>query len=55
MLFIAAWKIFTEPWRPAAGQPFWEFVERASNMIAPLALMYVRGRPVPPAREVRSS
>jgi hypothetical protein len=46
LLFIAAWKIFTELLRTAAGEPFWEFVERASNMIAPLELLYVRGRPV---------
>jgi hypothetical protein len=45
LLFAALWKIFTELLRPAAGEPFWEFVERASNMIAPLALMYVRSRP----------
>jgi hypothetical protein len=50
LLFIAAWKIFTELLRPAAGEPFWEFVERASNMIAPLALLYVRGWPVRFAR-----
>ena len=25
-----------------AGEPFWEFIERASNMAAPLALFYIR-------------
>ena len=50
LVFVAAWKIFTELLRPAAGEPFWEFVERASNMIAPLALIYVRGQ----GRPVRS-
>jgi hypothetical protein len=46
LVFLAAWKIFTEALRPAVGEPFWEFVERASKMLAPLALLYVRGRPV---------
>jgi hypothetical protein len=46
LLLLAAWKIGTELLRPAAGEPFWEFVERASNMLAPLALLYVRiGKP----------
>jgi hypothetical protein len=45
LLFLAAWKIFTELLRPAAGEPIWEFVERASNMAAPLVLLYVRGWP----------
>src|SRR5437667_3332545 len=41
LLLLAAWKIFTELLRPAAGEPFWEFIERASNMVAPLALLHV--------------
>ena len=45
LLLLAAWKIFTELLRPAAGEPFWEFIERASNMVAPLALLHVRGWP----------
>lgn len=45
LLFVAAWTIFTELLRPAAGEPFWEFVERGSNMLAPLALLYVRRWP----------
>jgi hypothetical protein len=45
LLFMAAWKLFTELLRPAAGEPAWEFVERASNMVAPLALLAVRGTP----------
>jgi hypothetical protein len=50
LVFVAAWKIFTELLRPAAGESFFEFAERASNMIAPLALLYVRGRPLRFAR-----
>jgi hypothetical protein len=45
LLVVAAWKIGTELLRPLAAEPFWEFVERASNMLAPIGLLYVRGRP----------
>jgi len=48
LVCVAAWKICTELLRPAAGEPIWEFVERASNMLAPLALLAVRGWPVRP-------
>ena len=42
LLFMATWKLFTELLRPVAGEPAWEFIERASNMVAPLALLAVR-------------
>jgi hypothetical protein len=45
LLAIVLWKVGTEFLRPLAGEPMWEFIERASNMIAPLALIYVRGWP----------
>ena len=45
LLVLAAWKLFTELLRPAAGELFWEVIERASNILAPLALLYVRGWP----------
>lgn len=45
LLFLLCWKIFTELLRPAAGELFWEVVERTSNILAPLALLYVRGWP----------
>jgi hypothetical protein len=41
LLAMAAWKIFSELLRPIAGEPIWEFVERASNMVAPVALVVV--------------
>ncbi|HLZ23706.1 MAG TPA: hypothetical protein VKQ30_16470 [Ktedonobacterales bacterium] len=41
LVAMAGWKIFTELLRPIAGELGWEFVERASNMIAPLALLVV--------------
>ena len=40
LLFVAAWKVFTELLRSLAGENSWECVERASNMVAPL---YVEG------------
>jgi hypothetical protein len=45
LLGMLVWKVVTEFLRPMAGEPGWEFIERASNMIAPLALIYVRGWP----------
>ena len=50
LVFLAAWKISTELLRPLAGEPAWEFLERASNMLAPLALGYVRGWAGVPSR-----
>jgi TRAP-type C4-dicarboxylate transport system permease small subunit len=41
IMVMAGWKIFSELLRPIAGEPAWEFVERASNMVAPLALVVV--------------
>jgi hypothetical protein len=51
LLFMAAWKVFTELLRPLAGENAWEFVERASNMVAPLALFVVRSNPLHAIRE----
>jgi hypothetical protein len=53
LVFLTAWKMATELLRPLAGEPGWEFVERASNMLAPLALGYVRGGPASLARWFR--
>ena len=41
LVLMAAWKVFSELLRPIAGEPVWEFIERASNMVAPLALLAV--------------
>ena len=54
LMFLAGWKIGTELLRPAAGEPAWEFVERGSNMLAPLALLYVRGWPASRAGWLRT-
>jgi hypothetical protein len=41
LLAMFVWQVSTELLRPAAGELIWEFVERASNMLAPLALRVV--------------
>ncbi len=41
LVVMAGWKIFSELLRPIAGEPAWEFVERASNLVAPMALLVV--------------
>ena len=46
LLLLFAWKMATEfIWYPLADKPAWEFVERWSNYVAPLALIYARGWP----------
>jgi len=41
LAFVVAWKIGTELLRPAAGEPFWEWVERGGSYTVPLALIFV--------------
>jgi hypothetical protein len=43
LLFVVAWKLGTEALRPLAGEPIWEFIERAGSYGAPLALAWLRG------------
>ena len=38
LLFVAAWKLTSEALFIAAGEPVWEFVERAGSYAAPVAL-----------------
>lgn len=45
LLLAFAWKAGTELLRPVTGEPGFEFIERASNILAPLALIYLRGVP----------
>lgn len=42
LLFVFVWKVTTEAFRPLAGEPIWEFVERAGSYGAPLALAWLR-------------
>ena len=43
LLFVFAWKLGTEAFRPLAGEPIWEFIERGGSYGAPLALAWVQG------------
>jgi hypothetical protein len=38
LVFAFVWKVGTELLRPAAGEPFWGFIERVGSYAAPLAL-----------------
>jgi hypothetical protein len=41
LLFVLVWKVGTELLRPLAGEPIWQFVERAGAYAAPLALLVI--------------
>jgi hypothetical protein len=41
LLFVFLWKVGTELLRPLAGEPIWQFVERAGAYAAPLALLVI--------------
>jgi hypothetical protein len=43
LLYMALWGLITASIRPLAGEPLWEFLERAPNWAVPLAFLYVRG------------
>jgi hypothetical protein len=58
LLFVFAWKLGTEVFRPLAGEPLWEFIERGGSYGAPLALAWIQDwrtteRPPAPPRPVR--
>ena len=42
LLFIFAWKVFTESLRLPVGERVWEFIERGGSYAAPMALLFVR-------------
>ena len=37
LVFVFVWKLASEAFRPLAGEPIWELVERAGSYGAPLA------------------
>jgi hypothetical protein len=41
LIAVCAYKIGTEALRPLAGEPMWEFIERAGSYLAPVALVMV--------------
>ncbi len=45
LLWMAFWGLWTALLRPIVGMPVWDFVERWANWGAPLALLYIIGRP----------
>jgi hypothetical protein len=50
LLFVFVWKLATEAFRPLAGEPIWEFIERGGSYGAPLALAWLQdGREEPAA------
>ena len=50
LLFVFAWKLATEAFRPLAGEPIWEFIERRGSYGAPLALLWLQRGYEEPAR-----
>ena len=44
-LYAFIWALATALMRPIVGLPIWDFVERASNWVVPLAILYLRGFP----------
>ena len=57
LIFVFVWKVGTEAFRPLAGEPIWEFIERGGSYAAPLALAWLQRagelRNVPGARHER--
>lgn len=45
LLWAVFWAFWTALLRPIMGLPIWDFVERAANWGAPLALLMMRGWP----------
>jgi hypothetical protein len=43
LLYMAVWGFLTATVRPLAGEPLWEFMERAPNWAIPLAFLCLRG------------
>jgi hypothetical protein len=41
--WLVVWGFITAMLRPLSGEPFWEFIERAGNFGAPLALLVLAG------------
>jgi hypothetical protein len=49
LIFVFVWKLASEAFRPLAGEPIWEFVERAGSYGAPLALAWLQSAHEAPA------
>lgn len=44
-LYAFVWALATALMRPIVGLPIWDFVERSSNWVVPLAILYLREFP----------
>lgn len=45
LVWATLWSFATALARPIAGEPVWDFVERAANWAVPLALLAMKGIP----------
>ena len=45
LIWATLWAFVTSLARPIAGDPIWDFVERAANWATPLALLILQGVP----------
>ena len=45
LVWATAWAFITALIRPLSGESIWEFIERSSNWIVPLALLAIQGFP----------
>ncbi|MBI1970214.1 hypothetical protein HYS47_00550 [Candidatus Woesearchaeota archaeon] len=45
LCWAVLWALITALIRPVSGEPVWDFVERAANFMAPLALLALHGFP----------
>ena len=45
LVWATAWAFITALIRPLSGESIWEFIERSSNWIIPLALLAIQGFP----------
>ncbi len=45
LLYMICWGLLTATIRPLAGEPVWEFFERAPNWAIPLTFLWLRGFP----------
>ena len=55
LLFVFVWKLTTEAFRPLAGEPIWEFIERGGSYGAPLTLAWLQSWREEPAKGAHAS
>lgn len=55
LVWAVIWAFITALIRPIAGEPIWDFIERAANWAAPLALLFLYGFPTGTRTDAESS